>query len=127
MIPCTIKTSTTTQKQKRKYALTSTSKMNPYVRFFTGLKVVFNHPNSCMHCMSKTATTTEAVATTTEKPILKDVCFEGYIMDRFCIDRGTLLDDQKTKTLLNPVSVSARARATVRTLNPKHLTLNTDP
>merc|ERR1719201_2967700 len=32
----------------------------------------------------------------------KNVCFEGYVMDRFCINRGTLLDNAKVKTLLNP-------------------------
>ena len=30
------------------------------------------------------------------------VCFEGYVMDRFCINRGTLLDNNRVKTLLNP-------------------------
>merc|ERR1719362_1654789 len=32
----------------------------------------------------------------------KDVCFEGYVMDRFCINRKTFLDAPDTKTLLNP-------------------------
>ena len=31
-----------------------------------------------------------------------DVCFEGYVMDRFCINRGTLLDNPQVTTLLNP-------------------------
>ena len=31
-----------------------------------------------------------------------DVCFEGYVMDRFCIVRGTLLDNPSAKTLLHP-------------------------
>ena len=31
-----------------------------------------------------------------------NVCFEGYVMDRFCIDRGTLLDNSQVKTLLHP-------------------------
>ena len=31
-----------------------------------------------------------------------EVCFEGYVMDRFCINRGTLLDNGAVKTLLNP-------------------------
>ena len=35
------------------------------------------------------------------------VCFEGYVMDRFCINRGTLLDASSVKTLLNPEKHSA--------------------
>ena len=31
-----------------------------------------------------------------------DVCFEGYVMDRYCIDRGTFLDMPSVTTLLNP-------------------------
>jgi len=31
-----------------------------------------------------------------------NVCFEGYIMDVFCIDRGTLLDKPSVVTLQNP-------------------------
>ena len=31
-----------------------------------------------------------------------NVCFEGYVMDRFCINRGTLLDNPQAKTLLRP-------------------------
>ena len=31
-----------------------------------------------------------------------DVCFEGYVIDRFCINRGTLLDNPQVTTLLNP-------------------------
>ena len=35
-------------------------------------------------------------------PHFADVCFEGYVMDRYCINRGTLLDNAQVKTLLNP-------------------------
>ena len=30
------------------------------------------------------------------------VCVTGYIMDHFCIERGTLLDNPSTETLKNP-------------------------
>ena len=31
------------------------------------------------------------------------VCsFEGFVMDNFCIERGTLLDEPSTTTLVNP-------------------------
>ena len=32
----------------------------------------------------------------------QDVCFEGYVMDRYCIDRGTLLDRPDLSTLESP-------------------------
>jgi len=31
-----------------------------------------------------------------------NICVEGYVMDSFCIDRGTLLDNPSVQTLLNP-------------------------
>ena len=31
----------------------------------------------------------------------QSVCFEGYVMDSYCIDRGTLLDAPKLQTLQN--------------------------
>lgn len=30
------------------------------------------------------------------------VCFDGYVMDKYCIDRGTLLDNNAVKTLEGP-------------------------
>ena len=32
----------------------------------------------------------------------REVCVEGFVMDKFCIDRGTLLDNPTVKTLENP-------------------------
>ena len=32
----------------------------------------------------------------------REVCVEGFVMDKFCIDRGTLLDNPSVKTLENP-------------------------
>ena len=32
----------------------------------------------------------------------REVCVEGFVMDKFCIARGTLLDNPKFKTLENP-------------------------
>ena len=32
----------------------------------------------------------------------REVCVEGFVMDKFCIDRGTLLDKPRVKTLENP-------------------------
>jgi len=32
----------------------------------------------------------------------KRICAEGFIMDKFCIERGTLLDNPSVKTLRNP-------------------------
>ena len=29
-------------------------------------------------------------------------CYEGYVMDKYCIDRGTLLDNPSLSTLSNP-------------------------
>ena len=31
-----------------------------------------------------------------------DVCFEGYVMDRFCINAGSLMDNPGVKTLVHP-------------------------
>ena len=36
----------------------------------------------------------------------EDVCFTGFIMDRYCIGRGTLLDNPKLNTLDNPARQS---------------------
>ena len=32
----------------------------------------------------------------------REVCVEGFVMDKFCIDRGTLFDDRSVRTLENP-------------------------
>ena len=32
----------------------------------------------------------------------EEVCFTGYVMDRYCIERGTLLDNPSLKTLESP-------------------------
>ena len=32
----------------------------------------------------------------------REVCVEGFVMDKFCIDLGTLLDNPRVKTLENP-------------------------
>ena len=32
----------------------------------------------------------------------REICVEGFVMDKFCIDRGTLLDKPRVKTLENP-------------------------
>eukprot|EP00121_Abeoforma_whisleri_P016260 Awhi_evm1s14926 len=31
-----------------------------------------------------------------------EICFEGFVMDNFCINRGTLLDAPSITTLINP-------------------------
>lgn len=37
----------------------------------------------------------------------EEVCFEGFVMDNFCIERGTLLDKPEVVTLLGPERHSA--------------------
>ncbi len=33
---------------------------------------------------------------------LASVCFTGYVMDTFCLDRGTMLDNSKLRSLEYP-------------------------
>ena len=40
--------------------------------------------------------------------LISDVCIVGYVMDTFCIERGTLLDNPSVETLRNPELHSMR-------------------
>ena len=65
---------------------------------------------------SETPTFAQAssLGTPTIAPGSIEVCVEGFVMDKFCIDRGTLLDNPSVTTLENPEKHTVHCLVDVR-------------
>ena len=63
-----------------------------------------------------TTLSTEAASSETPSivPSSIEICVEGFVMDTFCIKRGTLLDNSRVKTLENPEKHSVHCLVDVR-------------
>ena len=56
-----------------------------------------------------------------------EVCLTALVMDRYCIDRGTLLDRPRVKTLENPGAHSVHCLVDVGVCNSSPFELLTPP
>lgn len=57
----------------------------------------------------------------------QEVCLEGFIMDQYCIDRGTLLDDPGTDTLDEPELHSVHCLVDISSCTNSGYEILTDP